>query len=58
VLGIKQLEKDPWRDLKGAYSEGSIIDGEVTNVTDFGVFVRVEGGIEGLIPKVHLGNLT
>jgi small subunit ribosomal protein S1 len=55
-LGIKQLEKDPWRDLKGAYSEGSIIEGEVTNVTDFGVFVRVEGGIEGLIPKVHLGN--
>ncbi len=55
-LGIKQLEKDPWRDLKESHSEGSIIEGEVTNVTDFGVFVRVEGGIEGLIPKVHLGN--
>ncbi|AHC15163.1 30S ribosomal protein S1 [Salinispira pacifica] len=55
-LGIKQLEDDPWTDLKGKYSEGSIIEGEVTNVTDFGVFVRVSGGIEGLIPKVHLGN--
>lgn len=55
-LGIKQLEDDPWTDLKGTYSEGSIIEGEVTNVTDFGVFVRVSGGIEGLIPKVHLGN--
>lgn len=55
-LGIKQLESDPWRELKEQYSEGSIIEGEVTNVTDFGVFVRVESGIEGLIPKVHLGN--
>ncbi len=55
-LGVKQLEKDPWRDLRENYREGAIIEGEVTNVTDFGVFVRVEGGIEGLIPKVHLGN--
>lgn len=53
-LGIKQLSDDPWDSLKKAFPEGSIIDGEVTNVTDFGVFVRVQGGIEGLINKSQL----
>ncbi|AFG37574.1 30S ribosomal protein S1 [Spirochaeta africana] len=53
-VGLKQLEEDPWKSLKTAYGEGSIISGEVTNVTDFGVFVRVQGGIEGLINKSQL----
>ncbi len=53
-VGLKQLEEDPWKSLKTAYSEGDIISGEVTNITDFGVFVRVQGGIEGLINKSQL----
>jgi small subunit ribosomal protein S1 len=50
-LGVKQLEDDPWESLRKAYPERSIIEGEITNITDFGVFVRVPGGIEGLIGK-------
>jgi small subunit ribosomal protein S1 len=53
-LGVKQLEEDPWQQLRAAYPNGSIIDGEITNITDFGVFVRVQGGIEGLINKANL----
>ncbi len=55
-LGIKQLSEDPWESLKKAYPERSIIDGEVTNITDFGVFVRVQSGIEGLINKSQLSD--
>ncbi|MDC7246306.1 MAG: (d)CMP kinase [Sphaerochaetaceae bacterium] len=53
-LGVKQLEGNPWTTLKQSYPKGSIISGEVTNVTDFGVFVRVLGDIEGLISKYNL----
>ncbi len=53
-VGIKQLEEDPWDSLKKAFPEGSKIDGEITNITDFGIFVRVQGGIEGLINKSNL----
>ncbi|MFP4301136.1 MAG: 30S ribosomal protein S1 [Spirochaetaceae bacterium] len=53
-LGVKQLEDDPWQQLRAAYPNGSIIDGEITNITDFGLFVRVQGGIEGLINKANL----
>jgi small subunit ribosomal protein S1 len=55
-LGLKQLSEDPWASLKKAYPERSIIEGEVTNITDFGVFVRVQGGIEGLINKSNLAD--
>ncbi|MFP4011019.1 MAG: 30S ribosomal protein S1 [Spirochaetaceae bacterium] len=53
-LGVKQLEEDPWQELKRAYSRKRIVEGEITNITDFGVFVRVHGGIEGLINKANL----
>ncbi|MBN2859757.1 MAG: S1 RNA-binding domain-containing protein [Sphaerochaetaceae bacterium] len=53
-LGVKQLSGNPWNTLKQEYPKGSIISGEVTNVTDFGVFVRVLGDIEGLISKYNL----
>jgi len=53
-LGIKQLSDDPWTSFAAAYRVGSPIEGEVTSVTDFGVFVRVAGGIEGLIHKTNL----
>ena len=53
-LGIKQLEEDPWLSLKKAYPEKSVIEGEITNITEFGIFVKVQGGIEGLISKTNI----
>jgi small subunit ribosomal protein S1 len=53
-LGVKQLSKDPWKDFCESYKIGSHIEGEVASVTDFGVFLRVPGGIEGLIHKTNL----
>jgi len=54
-LGIKQLENNPWEELSLTYNIGSVISGKVTNVTDFGVFVEVEEGIEGL---AHVSELS
>ncbi|MEW6427971.1 MAG: 30S ribosomal protein S1 [Thermodesulfobacteriota bacterium] len=48
-LGIKQLEPDPWDSAVEKYRLGSKVSGKVTNVTDFGVFIELEEGIEGLI---------
>ena len=48
-LGLKQLEANPWIELKETYQPGTIIEGEVKSITDFGVFVGVEEGIDGLI---------
>lgn len=53
-LGVKQLENNPWQTLKRQYPRYSVISGTVSNVTDFGVFVKVLGEIEGLIPKFAL----
>ncbi|MDR1178593.1 MAG: 30S ribosomal protein S1 [Spirochaetaceae bacterium] len=53
-LGVKQLSEDPWQSFAAAYRPGSPIEGEVSSVTDFGIFVRVPGGIEGLIHKTNL----
>jgi len=50
-LGVKQLSEDPWGSLKKAFPEGSVIEGEITNITTFGIFVRVQGDIEGLVNK-------
>jgi len=55
-LGLKQLAEDPWTSLSRAYKKGSVIEGVVSSKTDFGVFVRVEGDVEGLISKNHLAN--
>lgn len=48
-LGVKQLEPDPWQEAINKYPIGSIVTGKITNVTDFGIFVEVEEGIEGLV---------
>lgn len=48
-LGIKQLEEDPWQAIPKTYTPGTIIRGKVTSVTDFGIFMEIEEGIEGLI---------
>jgi small subunit ribosomal protein S1 len=54
-LGIKQLEKNPWEELREKFGIGAVISGKVTNVTDFGVFVEIEEGIEGL---VHISEIS
>ncbi len=54
-LGIKQLEPDPWTSVPDRYPLGTIITGPVTNVTDFGLFVEIEEGIEGL---VHISEIS
>src|SRR5215510_14493811 len=48
-LGMKQLESDPWDGIQAKYPEGKKISGTVTNITDYGAFVELEPGIEGLI---------
>jgi predicted RNA-binding protein with RPS1 domain len=55
ALGIKQLQRDPWEAVPERYKVGSKITGTITNVTDFGVFVELEEGIEGL---VHVSEVT
>jgi small subunit ribosomal protein S1 len=54
-LGIKQLAPDPWKVIAERYPIGSKIKGQVTSVPDFGVFVRIEEGVEGLI---HVSQLS
>lgn len=48
-LGLKQLGGDPWLDISQRYPVGSKISGRVTNITDYGCFVEIEEGIEGLV---------
>ncbi len=48
-LGMKQLEPNPWVELKDHYPPGTIIEGDVKSVTDFGIFVGVEEGVDGLV---------
>ena len=54
-LGVKQLQPDPWETVADRYVVGTEITGTVTNVTDFGIFVELEEGIEGL---VHVSEIT
>jgi len=54
-LGVKQLQLDPWETVAERYRVGKEITGTVTNVTDFGVFVELEEGIEGL---VHVSEIS
>ena len=48
-LGLKQLGEDPWADLARRYPEGTRLFGKVTNITDYGAFVEIEDGVEGLV---------
>jgi small subunit ribosomal protein S1 len=54
-LGIKQLQDDPWASVAQRYEVGKEITGTVTNLTDFGIFVELEEGIEGL---VHVSEIS
>ncbi len=49
ALGIKQLQPDPWEEVPQKFPLGSVVSGEITHITDFGMFVEVEDGIEGLV---------
>ncbi|AYA64562.1 MULTISPECIES: 30S ribosomal protein S1 [unclassified Alteromonas] len=48
-LGMKQMGNDPWHDISQRYPEGTKISGQVTNLTDYGCFVEIEDGVEGLV---------
>ncbi|MFN0172867.1 MAG: 30S ribosomal protein S1 [Bryobacteraceae bacterium] len=54
-LGLKQLEPDPWTTLEERYAVGSVVEGRVRNMTDFGAFVEIEEGVDGL---VHVSDLS
>ncbi len=54
-LGMKQLESDPWEGVAGKYPVGTKLKGRITNITDYGAFVELENGIEGL---VHVSEMS
>ncbi len=54
-LGMKQLENDPWQAVADKYEVGQVYKGKVTNITDYGAFVELEDGIEGL---VHVSEMS
>ncbi len=54
-LGLKQLSTDPWETVPTRYARGTIVKGKVTSITDFGIFIELEEGIEGLI---HVSELS
>ncbi|MGH9631296.1 MAG: 30S ribosomal protein S1, partial [Bryobacteraceae bacterium] len=54
-LGIKQLEADPWTTVAERYSVASVVEGRVRKLTDFGAFIEIEEGIDGL---VHISDLS
>jgi small subunit ribosomal protein S1 len=54
-LGLKQLQSHPWDDLAERYNEGDVVEGKVVSITDYGAFVELEKGIEGL---VHISEMS
>jgi small subunit ribosomal protein S1 len=54
-LGMKQLEADPWTTVAQRYSAGSVVEGRVRKLADFGAFIEIEEGIDGL---VHISDLS
>ena len=54
-LGMKQTEENPWSQFASNYKEGDHIEGEIKNISDFGFFVGLDGGIDGL---VHYSDLS
>jgi small subunit ribosomal protein S1 len=54
-LGIKQLTQDPWENIEQEYKIGSIVEGKVSKITNFGAFVKLSSGVEGL---VHISELS
>ena len=54
-LGMKQLQSDPWENVEGKFPIGTKMEGRVTNITDYGAFVELEAGVEGL---VHVSEMS
>ncbi|KQC09613.1 MAG: hypothetical protein APR54_12660 [Candidatus Cloacimonas sp. SDB] len=54
-LGLKQLVPHPWENIEAKYPEGTIVSGKVVNITNYGVFVELESGVEGL---VHVSEMS
>ena len=55
-LGIKQLSDNPWAQFAKDHKPGSTLEGEITSITDFGIFVKVDGNIEGLVNKANVSD--
>lgn len=55
-LSLKHVEPDPWLTVPEKYKVGSVVEGEIVNLTDFGAFVKLEEGVEGLIHVSELDN--
>ncbi len=55
-IGIKQLTDNPWKEFAAEYKPGSTLEGEITSITDFGIFVKAPNGIEGLVNKANLSD--
>jgi small subunit ribosomal protein S1 len=54
-LSLKRLQPNPWSSVDDTYEVGQLVEGQVTNVVDFGAFVRIQEGLEGLI---HVSELA
>src|SRR3546814_8398371 len=54
-LGIKQCTSNPWEAFAAMHKKGDKVNGQIKSITDFGIFVGIEGGIDGL---VHLSNIS
>jgi len=56
-LSIKKLKEDPWKGISSKYKIGDIVEGYVTSITDFGVFIEIEDGVEGLLHISEIDDL-
>ncbi|MFN2234850.1 MAG: S1 RNA-binding domain-containing protein, partial [Anaerolineales bacterium] len=56
ALSLKRLHHNPWEYAESKYSEGQIVDAEITSVVSYGAFARIESGLDGLIHASELGN--
>jgi small subunit ribosomal protein S1 len=58
ALSLRQLEPDPWSLIEGKYKAGDIVEGVVTGIKDFGFFVKIKKGVESLVPRSELNNIS
>ena len=55
-IGMKQVTANPWKEFADQYKPGSTLEGEITSITEFGLFVKAPNGIEGLVNKANLSD--
>jgi len=58
ALSIKRLDAEPWSSVEEKFRVGDIVEGVVTGIKDFGVFVKIEKGVESLVPRSELNNIS